>query len=175
MRRICLKATGDCSQLLNFHNYLFHFHSHFHNYLFHQSVSNTNFLTRFASTLRNGLRLVTSAAQAFRADKSRKVSNCEQSDCLPETYHAARPLGLLRTPPPEAKPGQMTVGPGPSPNQAGRPPRLRQDKFLPPAAPEKVNFRFARNSGRIARVTRQSTDEIWKTTRSLERYTGEPQ
>jgi predicted glycogen debranching enzyme len=34
---------------------------------------------------------------------------------------------------------------------------------------------LARYSGGIARVTRQSTHEIRKTTRSLERYTGEPQ
>ena len=45
----------------------------------------------------------------------------------------------------------------------------------PEAAVAEFKAEFARYSGRITRVTRQSTDEICKTTRSLERYTGEPQ
>jgi hypothetical protein len=95
---------GSCSKLLNFRNYLIH-----------QSVSNTNSLTRIVSTLRNGPRLVTRAGQGFRADRLRKVSNIEQSDRLPEIYHARSTVGFVRALPHEAKPGQMTVGTRPFP------------------------------------------------------------
>jgi hypothetical protein len=86
--------SGGCSKLLTFHNYLIH--------------------------LRNGPRLVTRAGQAFRADKLRKVLNSRTVFLRP--IMRVRPLALLRSLPHEAKPGQMTVGPGPSPIWLDRPP-----------------------------------------------------
>jgi len=94
---------GSCSKLLNFHDYLIH-----------QSVSNTNSLTRIVSTLRNSPRLVTRSGQAFRTDKLRKVSNFEQSDCLPQTYHARSTVSFVAEPSQRGEAGSND-GRGPAP------------------------------------------------------------